>query len=166
MRPACQQPFSRCVLNNSLECETDNVQADDIGLLWLNDTADIPTAVENLHKNASNLKIQTTLSGTQLVAQGFGNPMASSRVPHIIVQPELGTCYTTSQSKLAEHGGLSDDDRKVACFISNPKLQKKVFNGRVNTTQVAPTILKALGLDPKALEAVLQENTQVLYGFQ
>ncbi|KIW59718.1 hypothetical protein PV05_04152 [Exophiala xenobiotica] len=153
-------------LVNATGVPTAFLTADDIGLLWLNDTADIPTAVENLHKNASNLKIQTTLSGTQLVAQGFGNPMASSRVPHIIVQPELGTCYTTSQSKLAEHGGLSDDDRKVACFISNPKLQKKVFNGRVNTTQVAPTILKALGLDPKALEAVLQENTQVLYGFQ
>lgn len=131
----------------------------------MNDTADIPTAVANLESKALSLKIQTIISGIQLVAQGFGNPMASSRVPHIIVQPDLGTCYSTSTSKIAEHGGLSDDDRKVACFVSNPKLQKKVFTDRVNTTQVAPTILTALGLDPNALEAVLQENTPVLDGF-
>lgn len=138
---------------------------DDIGLLWLNDTADIPTAVSNLAKNASQLDVQSTISGTQLIAQGFGNPAASSRVPHLIVRPKLGTCYTTSKSKLAEHGGLSDDDRKVACFVSNPKLQKKTFSQVVNTTQIAPTILKALGLDSNALEAVLLENTPLLNGF-
>jgi hypothetical protein len=32
----------------------------------------------------------------------------------------------------------------------------------VGTTQVAPTILRALGLDPKLLQAVTQENTAVL----
>ncbi|KIW15853.1 hypothetical protein PV08_05903 [Exophiala spinifera] len=138
---------------------------DDIGLIWLNDTADIPTAVGNLAKNASELDIQTTISGAQLIAQGFGNSAASSRVPHLIVRPKLGTCFTTSKTKLAEHGGLSDDDRKVACFISNPKLQKMTWSQAVNTTQIAPTILKALGLDPNALEAVLSENTPLLPGF-
>jgi hypothetical protein len=91
--------------------------------------------------------------------------MASSRVPHIIVQPKLGTCFTTSKKKIAEHGGLSDDDRKVACFVSSPKLQKTTFSGKVNTTQVAPTILKALGLDPNALAAVVAEGTTTLTGF-
>jgi hypothetical protein len=32
----------------------------------------------------------------------------------------------------------------------------------VQTTQIAPTILKALGLNPNALEAVKQEKTVVL----
>jgi hypothetical protein len=32
-------------------------------------------------------------------------------VPDIIVQPDLGVIYTTSTAKIAEHGGLSNDDR-------------------------------------------------------
>jgi hypothetical protein len=32
----------------------------------------------------------------------------------------------------------------------------------VETTQIAPTILKLLGLDPHALQAVQVEHTQVL----
>ena len=34
----------------------------------------------------------------------------------------------------------------------------------VETTQVAPTILQLLGLDPNSLQAVQQEGTQVLPG--
>jgi hypothetical protein len=38
-------------------------------------------------------------------------------------------------------------------------------NGQwVETTQVAPTILQLLGLDPNSLQAVQQEGTQVLPG--
>ena len=86
-------------------------------------------------------------------------------MPHIIVRPNLGTCYTTSKAKIAEHGGFSDDDRKVACFVSNPGLKKQVVSHRVSTRQVAPTILKALGLKPKSLQAVVKEGTTVLDGF-
>jgi hypothetical protein len=36
----------------------------------------------------------------------------------------------------------------------------------VETTQVAPTILKILGLDPNRLDAVRQEGTPVLPGIE
>jgi hypothetical protein len=36
----------------------------------------------------------------------------------------------------------------------------------VQTTQVAPTILRALGLDPSALQAVRLERTAVLPGLK
>jgi hypothetical protein len=36
----------------------------------------------------------------------------------------------------------------------------------VETTQVAPTILKILGLDPKRLDAVRKEGTPVLPGIE
>jgi hypothetical protein len=81
------------------------------------------------------------------------------------VRPDLGTIYTTSTAKIAEHGGISDDDRKVACFVSNPGLKKKKFANQASTKQVAPTILKALGLNPKALQGVKAEGTKVLEGF-
>jgi hypothetical protein len=49
--------------------------------------------------------------------------------------------------------------------VSNPGLKKREFSEMVSTTQVAPTILKVLGLDPKALEGVVAEGTEVLPGF-
>jgi hypothetical protein len=36
----------------------------------------------------------------------------------------------------------------------------------VETMQIAPTILLALGLDPNALQSVRQEHTQVLPGIR
>jgi hypothetical protein len=38
-------------------------------------------------------------------------------------------------------------------------------NDPVHTTQIARTILKALGLDPLALDAVRAEHTNTLPGF-
>jgi hypothetical protein len=38
------------------------------------------------------------------------------------------------------------------------------YDDSVETTQIAPTILKLLGLDPDALQAVRSEGTQVLPG--
>ena len=37
-----------------------------------------------------------------------------------------------------------------------------VENDRVETTQIAPTILRLLGLDPRALQAVRIEGTRTL----
>ena len=140
-------------------------KTDDIGLVFLNHTSDTAAAVANLHAHQAALKINETISGAALIAQGFGDPSKDPAVPDIIVRPDLGTCYTTSNAKTAEHGGLSDDDRKVACIASSPRLKATKFTQQVSTKQVAPTILQALGLDPKALEGVVAEGTKVLPGF-
>ena len=39
-----------------------------------------------------------------------------------------------------------------------------MIKGAVLTTQIAPTVLKALGLDPNELQAVQIEHTEVLPG--
>jgi arylsulfatase A-like enzyme len=49
-------------------------------------------------------------------------------------------------------------------LLSNPKFRAKTVTSPVETTQVAPTILKALGLDVNKLESVHIEGTQVLPG--
>ena len=82
------------------------------------------------------------------------------------MQPQYGTIYTTSTAKNAEHGGLSYSDTNVALLVSNPALQSAVVKTPVATSQVAPTILTALGLDPQALKSVLIEHTPVLPGFE
>jgi len=86
-------------------------------------------------------------------------------VPDIIVAPTVGTIYTTSKAKIAEHGGISADDRNIACFLSSPKLSKKVVTTRVDTKQIAPVIMKAFGLDPSKLQGVVAEGTKPLEGW-
>ena len=68
----------------------------------------------------------------------------------------------TGGSKLAEHGGFSDDDRNVALLLSAPDLKPQVVETLSYTTQIAPTILHALGLNVADLQAVKAEGTKVL----
>jgi arylsulfatase A-like enzyme len=72
--------------------------------------------------------------------------------------------YTGSLAKQEEHGGFGHDDTNVIMLLSNPKFRATTITSPVETTQVAPTILKALGLDPDDLQAVRIEGTQVLPG--
>jgi hypothetical protein len=52
----------------------------------------------------------------------------------------------------------------VALVVSHPRLHQRMVKGHVSTTQIAPTILRTLGLNPFALEAVVKERTQLLPG--
>jgi hypothetical protein len=72
--------------------------------------------------------------------------------------------YTGGTKKVAEHGGFSEDDRHVMLLVSNPKIKASAFNDQVETRQIAPTIVKALGLDPNQLTAVQREHTETLPG--
>ncbi len=91
-------------------------------------------------------------------------PKGDPRTPDIIVTPNIGVTYSGSTKKLAEHGGFSHDDTNVIMVLSNPGLDAKTVTSPVETMQVAPTILKALGLDPNALQSVVLEGTEVLPG--
>jgi arylsulfatase A-like enzyme len=66
--------------------------------------------------------------------------------------------------KQYEHGGFAWDDTNVMLLVSNPRIDHRTVHSFVETTQVAPTILKVLGLDPNALDAVRSEGTPVLPG--
>jgi arylsulfatase A-like enzyme len=49
-------------------------------------------------------------------------------------------------------------------LLSNPSFYAGTVTSSVETAQIAPTILAALGLDPEKLYAVQEEGTQVLPG--
>jgi hypothetical protein len=51
-------------------------------------------------------------------------------------------------------------------LLSNPSFSATTLTTAVETIQVAPTILKALQLDPASLEAVRKEGTAVLPGIR
>jgi hypothetical protein len=140
---------------------------DDVSLIWLADQSQTDAAVTALQNSISNgnpAHIQTVLHDGPLTAM-FNNPKVDARTPDIIVVPTLGTIYSTSHAKVAEHGGFSADDTHVALLVVNGGAPRGATVGQeVQTTQIAPTILKALGLNPNALEAVRMEGTQVLPG--
>ena len=91
-------------------------------------------------------------------------PNGDPRSPDIIVQPNVGVIYTSSSKKQMEHGGFAQDDTNVMMLVSNPRFSASTVTSFVETTQVAPTILQALGLDPSSLDAVRKEGTPVLPG--
>ena len=148
---------------------------DDGMLLWLNDRS---TAAELFAKNFllnhsgsgndinGNPKLYTG-SGLANVYAGsdaaafMGVPFADARVPDIVGISQYGVVYTGKKKKIAEHGGNNAQDRDVPLVVSGNPIEDagNIVGSPVETTQIAPTILKLLGLDPNALKAVQIEQT-------
>jgi hypothetical protein len=140
---------------------------DDISLLWLARPADASVAAGVLEASADEAGIGQIFYGpslqTMFNAPGLP-PYGDPRSPDIIVQPYVGVVYTGSSKKQSEHGGFAHDDTNVMMLVSNPHFRQSTVTSFVETTQVAPTILQALGLDPSSLDAVKREGTPVLPG--
>ena len=137
------------------------VQDDDIALIWLPDQSKTADVAAYLNANANALSIDEVMAGDELKLK-FNSPAKDSRTPDILVQPVYGTIYTTSTKKNAEHGGFSFGDTNVGLIVSNPDLRARTVKTPVAISQVAPTILKALGLDPDQLNSVRKEGTEIL----
>lgn len=135
---------------------------DDVSLLWLTDNSPAATlsAVATLEANAATIGA----SGGEffygpMLDLLYNDPSTDPRTPNIIVAPNVGVIYTGGKKKVAEHGGFANDDRNVMMLVSNARFDPRTVNAPVVTAQIAPTILKALGLDPDQLIAVQQEGT-------
>lgn len=139
------------------------VSNDDVALIWLQDQSQTASVAAYLNANANALFIEDVMAGNELKLR-FNNPATDSRTPDIIVQPVYGAFYSTSKKKNAEHGGFSYSDTNVGLIVSGPGFRGGVIKTPVATSQVAPTILKALGLNPSALKSVRVEKTAALPG--
>ncbi|MFD7001554.1 alkaline phosphatase family protein [Streptomyces mirabilis] len=150
---------------------------DDGMLLWLNDRSAEATSFAKRYLLAQsgqgndingNAKAFTT-SGLSKVYAGkeaaayFGVKPGDARVPDLFGIAKYGVVYTGGQKKIAEHGGAHADDLNVPLIISGAGTPAGVTkSGQVETTQIAPTILSLLGLNPHNLQAVQKDHTQVL----
>jgi predicted AlkP superfamily pyrophosphatase or phosphodiesterase len=152
---------------------------DDGMLLWLSNrsqaAADFVKNYLLIHSAAANdingNPITVSASGLKKVYAGeeaadfVGVPGSDPRHPDIIGIVQHGVVYTGGQAKIAEHGGDDLQDRNVPILISLPGLSDgRVIDSSVETTQIAPSILALLGLNPEALDAVRIEHTKVLPG--
>jgi len=140
---------------------------DDVSLLWLKSSSDTDASVKIIEDNASStgVALGQMYYGSSL-ALNYNDPTLDPRTPDIIVTPNVGVTYSGSSKKLAEHGGFAHDDTNVVLLLSNPGFFPKTVKAAVGTAQVAPTILQALGIDPRALDAVRKEGTGVLPAVQ
>lgn len=99
-------------------------------------------------------------------ARYFGVPVSDPRHPNVWGVVKVGVVYTSGTAKIAEHGGANPADRDVPLIVDAPGIAPRVVTQTVETTQIAPTIVKLLGLDPNKLDAVRKEGTKVLPGIQ
>jgi hypothetical protein len=152
---------------------------DDGMLLWLSNRSQAATGFVRHYllthsaagNNVNGDPVTVAASGLRTVAAGaaaaayFGVPASDPRHPDVFGIVEHGIVYTGGKGKIAEHGGAGQQDRNVPILVVLPGLSHgHGIAAAVETTQIAPTILKLLGLDPGALRAVRIEHTSVLPG--
>ena len=140
------------------------LSADTGPLIWLKDqskTAAVVAALEADRVGANTTHTSHIISGAELTNM-FVDPLTDNRAPDIILEPILGTVYTTSLTKIADHGGFDADDTHVALLVSRSSLPRKAVTDSVETRQIACTILKALDIDCKKLDSEHIEPSRAL----
>lgn len=143
-----------------------HITTDQGALVWLRAPDRAAAVAAALERSAGRLGIAQVLYGPAL-ARRFHAPGGDPRTPDLVVIPLPGVIYAKhGDKKKAEHGGYASDDTNVPLLVSNPELAHpgELIGTPVSTTQVAPTILAALGIDPKKLQAVDRLHTPVLPG--
>ena len=143
----------------------DFFQTDDVALIWLKKSAQAGSyaaAKHYLETQKGPLGIVEILARAELTSLSQ-DPFKDNKTPDFIAITTPGLIYTGG-SKLAEHGGFAHDDRNVGLLVSHPALSASTNSDDVETRQVAPTILRSLGISPSELRAVTREGTDVLPG--
>ena len=150
---------------------------DDGMLIWLNDRSAAATSfartfllaqsgigndINGSPKAYMRSGLRTVYAG-EAAADFMHVKPGDPRVPDVIGIAQVGSVYTGKMAKIAEHGGDNPDDRDVALVVSGGSVDThEVEIGTVETTQIAPTILSLLGIDPRSLQAVRIEGTAPL----
>jgi len=149
---------------------------DDGMLIWLNDRSPVATHfaaqfllgfngtgndITGAPKAFTSSGLTQVFAGEQ-AADYFHVQPGDPRVPDVFGISQVGVVYTGKKGKIAEHGGVNPADRHVPLLVSGADIAHDRIGAPVETTQIAPTILKLLGLDPSFLQAVQMEHTRVL----
>jgi hypothetical protein len=151
---------------------------DDGMLLWFdNQWHNDPTAAPFAQNFLQNYNVPTgSVDGKDITSAGlsqiyagpdaarlFNVTPSNPRVPDLVGIAQYGVVYTGKKAKIAEHGGDHPQDRNVPIVISGPGVARNQFvTAPVETTQIAPTIVQLLGINPGELHAVGAEHTAVL----
>ena len=156
------------VANNVKPGAVTHISGGDAATLWLSDPALAPAIVMAFEARATALGIQDVSFGARLALTlnppGM-LPGQDSRVPDIVLQPQLGVSWSEAADKsVAAYGGSLDQDTHVALLVSGAQLTGRRDPTLVPTTQIAPLLLRALGMEKFDLQALHKEHTPALPG--
>lgn len=84
-------------------------------------------------------------------------PGEDPRTPDIVLKVNTGIIFASS-NKIAEHGGLNEDDNHTALLVSFPTFTEAHIKTPTTNQQVAASIVQALGIDPNELQGVKKEQ--------
>lgn len=131
------------------------------GYIWLTDPAMTAKVARACNAQARALGIESIQFGSDLALTL--NPAASdARTPDLILQPLPGVLWADSSG--SAYGGSLESETHVALLISGKQLRGRFDPTLVPTTQLAPLLLRALGLEKFDLQALHREHSPALPG--
>lgn len=141
-----------------------HVTGGDAAMIWLRDSTKTAAVVKALGDQAVALGIADIYSGARLTLT-LNSPRKDSRMPNIILQPELGVLWASqSDGEPAARGGMLDEETHVALLVSGSQLTGRYDPTYVPTTQLGPLLLRALGMEKFDLQALHLEHSPALPG--
>lgn len=156
------------ITTGSLKATNYKITNKTAALIWLGNQALTQQIAEALIASSDSpgnpLNIAQVLWGPSL-QQYFPDPTLDAAPPDIVVIPNLGTNYespTANPPVAAEHGGFSEYELHVPITIVHNTVKHGTVQAPVTSTQLAPTMLNMLNIDPRNLKGVVIEGTAVL----
>jgi hypothetical protein len=135
-----------------------------VAMIWLSNPAKTAAVVKAFGDQAATIGIQDIYSGSRLVLT-LNSPAKDSRMPDVILQPELGVVWgSPGDTDFAAHGGMLDEDTHVALLVSGAQFTGRYDPTYVPTTQLGPLLLRALGMEKFDLQALHLEHSPALPG--
>ena len=133
-------------------------------MIWLASETKADRLVKALAEDAIALNIQDIYHGARL-ALTLNTPSSDSRMPDIILQARADVSWASpGEPALMFHGGMLDQDTHVALMVSGNQLTGRTDPTYVPTTQLAPLLLRALGMEKFDLRALHLEHSPALPG--
>lgn len=140
-----------------------HISGGDTAMIWLADPSRTEDVAASLAKGAEALGIARVLSGPALTLT-WNNPERDPRVPNLILDAEPGVTWRAANSNDLRSCSMSEDQTHVALLVSGAQLEGREDKTLVPTTQLAPLLLRTLGLEKFDLEALKKEHTPALPG--
>ena len=143
-------------------------------MLWLNDHAKANEIATALNAHSRELRIASIHVGRDLELT-LNSAARDPHMPDIILESQPGFRWVysgkdapfvqdRSAATIAGYGGWSDNDTHVALLISGAQLTARSDPTLVPTTQLAPLLLRALGMEKFDLQALHMEHSPALPG--
>jgi hypothetical protein len=133
-------------------------------MIWLKDSAKVQRVAKAISDHAAELGVQDIYFGDRL-ALTFNTPAKDPRMPDLILQAAPGVVWeTTGSAESKARGGMLDEETHIALLISGSQLTGRSDPTYVPGTQLAPLLLRALGMEKFDLQALHLEHSPALPG--